>query len=161
MFNIIDIFRGTIIGHYAFCPIDLTQGGVSICVNDRQKLILIEAEAVLAAVVWGLKLMIEYLKNACFISKMTKTLMNFNVNLLSDEETEGNIPFSIELLTSVRATVISRLDNFSKHHKSVSASIIYFFGSSLLSLESILQIDNVIRHNKAWTCSMVQTIELN
>lgn len=80
---------------------------------------------------------------------MTKTLMNFNVSLLSDEETEGNIPFSIELLTSVRATVISRLDNFSKHHKFVSASIFYSFGSSSLSLESIPQIDNVIRHNKA------------
>ena len=71
---------------------------------------------------------------------------NFNVILLPDEETERNIPFSIELKISVCTTVISRLDNFSKHHKSISASIFYSFDSSSLSLESILQIDNVIRN---------------
>ena len=87
---------------------------------------------------------------------------NFNVSLPPDEETEGNVPFSIELPTSVRATVISRLDNFFKHHKSVNASIFYPFDSSSLSIESIRQIDNIIRPNKlTCTCNVALTFELD
>lgn len=69
---------------------------------------------------------------------------SIEIELPSDEETKNDPPYSIKLPTQIRPTIITRLDRFFKHHKTVYSSVFYPLKSTSLSIESIHKIDDVL-----------------
>lgn len=66
------------------------------------------------------------------------------IELPSEEETQKYLPYSIKLPTQIRPTIITLLDRFFKHYKTVYSSIFYPFNSTSLSIESIHNIDQFL-----------------
>lgn len=69
-----------------------------------------------------------------------------NVTLLPDDKLDFSQPYTISIPVRVRPIIISQLDNFFKHHKSVYTSLFYPFDSTSLSITSIHEINKLLKY---------------